>query len=176
MAQSLIKRRYVPILLGVIFLAVSLMPLYAFLPSCLYWESRPYLANDGSLDQDIGFFVTGSYVKLDVYVYGGDGNISIQVLNVASNNITQEGSVDSSGLLTFNPPQNDHYSLYLQNDYGSQNGKQVLVKVYYYFYNYIFFTLASVALLLGAALIISYESRSAAHNRSISSKITFSPY
>jgi len=174
MAQSLFKRRYVPILLGVIFLVLSLMPLYAFLPSCLYWESRPYLTNDGSLDQDIGFFVTGSYVKLDVYVYGGDGNISVQVLNVGSNNITQEGSVDSSGFLAFNPPQNDHYNLYLQNDYGSKNGKQILVKVYYYFYNYIFFTLASVALLLGAALIISYESRSAAQNRSISSNLMFS--
>jgi len=158
MAQSLLKRRYVPILFGVIFLVLSLMPLYASLPSCLYWESRPYLANDGSLNQDIGFFVTGSYVKLDVYVYGGDGKISVQVLNVGLNNITQEGSVESGGFLAFNPPQNDHYSLYLKNDYGYQNNKHILVKVYYFFYNYIFFALASVALVLGVILIIGYES------------------
>jgi hypothetical protein len=114
----------------------------------------------------LGFFVAGSHVELEVYVYGGDGKMSVQVMNVGLDKITKEAGVYYYGFLAFEPPQNDYYSLYLRNDYGyQQNDKQILIKVYYYFYNYIFFILGIVVLGLGVALIISYELKSRARNR-----------
>jgi hypothetical protein len=167
MSHPFTEKGFILTLCGVILLILSFMPLYAFpFPSCLYWESRPFLANGGSLNQNLGFFVAGSHVELEVYVYGGDGNMSVQVMNVGLDKITKEAGVYYYGFLAFEPPQNDYYSLYLRNDYGyQQNDKQMLIKVYYYFYNYIFFILGIVVLGLGVALIISYELKSRARNR-----------
>ena len=170
MPYSLFQKSYITVLFGVIFLVLSLLPLYAFLPSCLYWESRPYLANGQGMNQALGFFVSGTYVKLDIEVSGGDGRVSAQVLNVGLGNITQQASVDTNGFLAFESPKNDYYSLYLQNSYGffsfgQENDKAVLVKVYYYFYNYIFLALGIAVLGLGVALIINNELKRRARNR-----------
>jgi hypothetical protein len=166
MSHAFAERGFSLFISGAALLILSFMPLYAVLPACNYWEARPFVANGNYTNQDIGFFVAGTHVELDVYVYGGDGKMSVQVINVGSSIITKEASVDSSGFLAFEPPQNDHYSLYLTNDYRyQQNDKQILIKVYYYFYNYIFFILGIVVLGLGVAMIISYELKSRAKNR-----------
>jgi hypothetical protein len=151
--------------IGVVLVAVSFLPLYAFLPSCAYWESRPYLADGGSLNQDIGFFAVGSYVKLGVYADGGDNQISAQVLNIGLDNITKEAGVEGEGWLAFEVPKNDYYSVYLRNTHARYiwelpNDKQILVKVYYYFYNLLFLVSGVAAVALGTALIIYYHRKS----------------
>jgi hypothetical protein len=164
MSHLFSKKGIILTLCGVTLLILSFMPLYAFLPSCLYWEARPYVINSQSMNQDLGFFIAGSYVKLNVYVYGGDGKISVQVLDVGLNSMTQEGSVRSSGFVAFEPSKSDYYSLYLTNGYGYD--KQILIKVYYYFYNYIFFILGIVLLGLGVVLILNQELKNRKVNRS----------
>lgn len=147
------------------------MPLYAVLPACAYWEARPNVASLQGMSQNIGFLVGGTYVRLDVYVYGGDQELSVQVLNVGLDAITNKELVDSSSSIAFEVPKNDYYSIYLRNDFSNYE-KQVLIKVYYYFYFYIFLTLGIVTLGLGViALILSSESKNRARNRLTSPKM-----
>jgi hypothetical protein len=165
MPYSLIKIGYILILFGVIFTVLSLIPLYAVLPACAYWEERPNVAILQDTNQNIGFLVGGTYVRLDVYVSGGDQELSVQVLNVGLDAITNKELVDSSSSIAFEVPKNDYYSIYLRNDFSNYE-KQVLIKVYYYFYFYIFLTLGIVTLGLGViALILSSESKNRARKR-----------
>jgi hypothetical protein len=170
MPYSLFQKGYMAVVLGVIFLVLSILPLYAFLPSTLYWESRPILVNGGSLNQNLGFFVAGTHVELMVYAYGGDERMAVQVMTVGLDEITQEAGVINSGFLAFDPPRNDHYTLHLTNtfSYLSQNNKQILIKVYYYFYNYILLALGIAVVGLGVVLIISNEMKIRARNRLVS--------
>lgn len=147
--------------MGIALVAVSFLPLYAFLPACAYWESRPYLPNGHHLNQDIGFFVVGSYVRFDVFVDGGDGEITAQVRNMQLDRVTTEYLVEGSGFIAFGVPKNDYYGLYLRNThvvtFPTNNNKQILIKVYYYFYNLLFLASGGVIVGLGAALIVSYH-------------------
>jgi hypothetical protein len=162
---SPLKKSSLVFSIGVVLVVLSFLPFYAFLPSCAYWETRPYLADGDVLNQDIGFFAVGSYVKLNVLVDGGDGQISAQVLDIGLNNITKEGNVDGSGVFAFEVPKNDYYSLYLRNTHRTYvweplNNKQILVKVYYYFYNLVFLIFGVAIVALGTALIVYYQRKS----------------
>jgi len=162
---SSLEKGTIIIFIGTVLLAMSIVPLYAFLPANLYWEAKPNVASGSSYNQDIGFFVVGSYVKLDVYVYGGNGKISAQVLNTGMNNITKETSIVGTGTILFQVPNNDYYSLFLRNAYLIQNDKQVLIKVYYSFYNDVFLVSGIVIIALGTAIIFYYGVRNSASNK-----------
>jgi hypothetical protein len=116
------------------------------------------------LNPIIGFLAVGSYVKLNVLVYSGDNQISAQVLDIGLNNITKEVGIEGEGWLAFGVPRNDYYSLYLRNTHRyvwePPNDKQILVKVYYYFYNLLFLVSGVAVVALGTALIIYYQRKS----------------
>jgi hypothetical protein len=139
--------------------------MYTFLPANLYSEARPIVTNDSSFNQNIGFFVVGSYVKLDVYVYGGNGKISAQVLGTGISNVTKAVNIVGTGTILFEVPKNDHYSLFLKNANLAPSNKQVLIKVYYYFYNDIFLISGIIAIALGAIIIFSHEVRNRTKNK-----------
>ena len=158
--------------LGIVFILVGFAPLYSFLPSSLYWEARPYVSNGQDLNQNLGFLIAGSYIKLDVYAYGGDGQVSAQVLNIGLDNITKEDVIDGRGVISFGVPNSGYYSLLLRNayQYSYQNDKQVLVKVYYYFWNLVLLTSGIVLSFSGFGLILYYELKNRAKG-----KLTFPP-
>jgi hypothetical protein len=152
----------------VILLALVFAPLYTFLPACAYWQSRPNVADHTSANQEIGFFPAGTHVRIDVYVYGGNEALTAQVVNIGLDNITKEGLVVNGASIAFEAPKNDHYGLYLRNDFGMYNtagDKQVLVKVYYYYYNYIIFAVGIMVLVLGVFLILHHALESRTRNR-----------
>jgi hypothetical protein len=144
------------ILVGTVLLAMSIVPMYAFLPANLYWEERPNVASGNSVIQDIGSFVVGGYIKLDVSVYGGDNKISAQVLDTGWNNVTKETFFERNSTITFEAQNNGDYSLFLRNANLTQNDKQVLIKVYYYLYNDIFLISGIIVIALGAVIIFHH--------------------
>jgi hypothetical protein len=155
--SSLLTKAYIFVLLGVILLALSFVPLYAFLPATFYWEARPTVANGEGLNQKIGFLIDGSYVLVDVYVYGGDNQITASIVD-SSDNIVKQGLIENSGLFFFEPPRNEYYSLYLENGYSfsTENGKQILVKTYYYLYN-ILFLISGLIILIGGFVLAVFH-------------------
>lgn len=155
---SLLKKGYILVLSGIVFLAFSLVPFYAFFPACEYWEIRPTIANGEELNQNIGFFVWGSFLKVDVYVYGGDNQLTAYLVD-SSNNVFNQGVIDSSGTIVFHVPKNDYYGLYLKNDFKwfGENNKQILVKVYYYLYHDFFLFSGIIILILGFTLVTYYK-------------------
>ena len=157
-SSSLLKKPYILILLGVLFLVFSIIPFYAFLPACVYWELKPAVANGDELNQEVGFFVLGSFARLHVYVSGGDKQITAYLMD-SSGNIFDQGLVDNSGVFYLHVPRNDYYNLYLKNDFKwlSQNDKQILVKVYYYLYQDFFLFSGLIMLILGYGLTLWFE-------------------
>ena len=159
---SPIEKSVVLLSIGLVLVPSSFLPFFAFLPSCAYWELRPYIASDDRLNQNLGFFAVGTYIKLMVYVDGGDNQISAQVLDIELDDITREANVEGEGWLAFEAPKNDYYSLYLNNtyDFWKPNDKQVLIKVYYYFYNYVILVSGVAVVALGTTLIFYYRRKS----------------
>jgi len=172
LSSGQLERGFSLISLGIVFILMSFVPLYSFLPSSLYWEARPYVSNGQDLNQNLGFLIAGSYVKLNVYAYGGDAQISAQVLTVGQDNITKEDVIDGSGVISFGVPNSDYYSLFLRNAYQSsyQNDKQILVKVYYYFWNLVLLTSGIVLSFSGFGLTLYYELKNRAKG-----KLTYPP-
>jgi hypothetical protein len=141
-----------------LFLVFSVVPFYAFLPAGAYWEIRTSLSNGEDEAIDVGFFMRGSYIKIIVYVNGGDNEITAY-LKDPSQNILQQGLVENSGVLRFGAPKDGYYSLHLQNDFRlfGENNEQILVKVYYYFYRSLFWFSGVILVIVGIALLIYYE-------------------
>jgi len=162
---SSLEKGTIIIFIGTILLAMSIVPMYAFLPANLYWEARPNVTSGSSFNQDLGFFVVGSYVRLDVYVSGGNGKISAQVLNAGMNNVTKETGIVGTDTILFQAPNNDYYSLFLRNVYLVQSDKQVLIKVYYYLYNDIFLISGIIVIALGTAIIFYYGVKTRSSNK-----------
>jgi hypothetical protein len=152
---SVLKKAYIPVLLGLILLTFCLVPFQAFLPAVLYWEARPTVANGEELGQDLGFFVFATFVRIEVYVYGGDQRITTCILS-PDNNVLTQTVVGGSRTFTFDVRKNGHYSLNMKNDLSQspQNDKQVLIKVYYYMYNIAFLASGTAILLLGLSVMI----------------------
>jgi hypothetical protein len=148
---------YTLVILGILFLALSFVPFYAFLPACDYWEIRTSIGNGEESNQNIGFFLWGSFVQVNVYVYGGDRQLTVYLMD-SSGDVFNQGVIDGSGTFFFQVPKNDFYSLYLKNDFKwfSENNKQILVKVYYYFYRDFFLFSGTAMLIIGFMLIIYY--------------------
>lgn len=146
---------------GVVFVALSFTPQYLFLPANSYWEQRPFVANGGYVYQDLGSFFTQSYVKLDVYAYGGDGKITVQVFNTELTSPITESDISGGGAIIFKAPNNDEYRVLLINTYSTsfQNDKEILIKVYYYFYDLIFLFIGVIMLVLGFSFITYYKFR-----------------
>jgi len=168
MSRQSLRLGYTLTVCGGILLVLVFAPLYAFLPTCAYWQSRPNVADHTSANQEIGFLSAGTHVEIDVYVYGGNEALTAQVVNIGLDNITREELVVNEGTITFEVPKNDYYGLYLRNDFGrnyTAGDKQVLVKVYYYYYNYIFFAVGIIVLVLGVFLILYHVLKSRARNR-----------
>lgn len=140
------------IVLGAILITASFLPFQTFFPSSAYYESRPNLANGATWIQEVGYFVSGSYVKLDVSVYGGDKKISAQLVNSDVANITEEVAIDGHGAFSLEIPENGVYGLQIRNlGISNPNDEQILIKSYYYFYNYI--SLIPGILLIAAGII-----------------------
>ena len=143
--------------LGIVLVAASFLPFQAFFPSSAYYESRPNLANGATWIQQVGYFVSGSYVKLDVSVYGGDNKISAQVVDSDLTNITKEVIIDGNGVIALVIPKSGVYGLQIKNpDISSVNDEQVLIKSYYYFYNYIFLVPGVLLIIAGILLLIYF--------------------
>ena len=81
--------------------------------------------------------------------------------NIELYNITKEGLFEGEGSLAFEAPQNDGYILYLRNtqQYSNRNDKQILIKVYYYFYDYIFLMPGIPIAVLGMILALHYQQK-----------------
>lgn len=157
---SLLKKGYIFIILGLLFLSFSGLPFFAFLPACVYWEIRPGLANGAELNLDVGFFIRGSFVEIVVYVYGGDKQAAVHLMD-PSGNILQQGRVDNSGVFRFGVAKDGSHNLHLENDFKpfEENDEQILVKVYYYFYRILLLTTGTILIVVGFVLLIYYELR-----------------
>ena len=137
--------------LGVILMIVSLLPLFTFLPSCSFWQMRTNAANGERQLVEIGFLVSDSFVRIDVLVSGGDDSITISLMD-SSTNVLEGSVVDIFGSITLDVPKNDVYLLSLKNDHSPllTNDKDIIVKVYYYFYNYILAFSGGIMLVSGS--------------------------
>lgn len=157
---SLLKKGYIFVFLGILFLAFSFVPFYAFFPACVYWEIKPAVANGDELNQNLGFFLGDSFVKLHVYVSGGDNQITSYLMD-SSGSILNQGIIDNSGVIYFQVSKSGYYSLHLENDLRlfSENDEQVLVKVYYYLYHDFFLVSGITTLILGLGLVVYHKQR-----------------
>ncbi len=145
------------IILGIVLVAASFLPFQTFLHSSAYYESRPNLANGATWIQEVGYFVAGSYVKLDVSVYGGDNKISAQVVDSNVANVTKEVIIDGNGVIALEIPESGVYGLQIRNlDISIPNDEQILIKSYYYFYKYIFLVPGILLIVAGIILVIYY--------------------
>jgi len=163
---SVFKKGYIFVFLGFLLLAFSVVPFYAFIPPCAYWEIRGSLA-DGEWEViNIGYFIRDSFVKTMIYVWSGDGEITAYVLYSSSphartgvQTILQQGRVNGSGAFHFEVPNDGYYNLHLENDFNQsgKNNEQFLVKIYYYFYSLLFWLSAVTMLTLGFALLVYHK-------------------
>ena len=150
---------FVVLFLGAVLFASSFLPFQTFLPSSAYYESRPNLTNGATWVQEVGYFVVGSYVKLNVSVYGGDNKIYAQVVNKDLTNITEEVEINGNGAISLDIPKNGVYDLRLRNpSISSYNNEQILVKIYYYFYNYLFLA-PGIPLIVSGIFLMVYSRR-----------------
>ena len=158
---STLEKGSIIAIVGFVCLIVSFAPLYNYLPANLYGESRPSINNGESIYQVIGFLDIGSHVILNISVYGGDGKITAQVVNLGLNPITGAVVINGSGAISFHVASTSYYSLHLTNTLKSQsNDKQLLIKVYYYYYNDIFFIVGILLVVVGVVVIIFHVIRS----------------
>ena len=143
--------------IGAVLLSFGFLPLNAFLPACLYWEIRPTLANGEGQYVRIGYFVGSSFIRVDVLVSGGDNLIAVSLMDGTTKTLTSD-IVNISQSILYDTPKNDFYILYLKNSYNlsSTNSKQILVKIYYYFYNYLFGVVGTILLVSGSILVLYF--------------------
>ena len=153
-----VKLSIIAVFLGTVLVGASFLPFQTFLPSSAYYESRPNLANGVTWIQEVGYFVSGSHVKLDISVYGGDNKISAQVVNKELINITKELEINGNGAFSLEISENGVYGLRLRNpNLFSNNNEQILVKSYYYFYNYIFLALGILLIVSGSVPTVYFR-------------------
>jgi len=90
-----------------------------------------------------------------VLVSGGNNSITLFLMDGATGTL-KSAVVNVSQSLSLNVPKNDFYILYLKNSHSlsSTNNKQILVKIYYYFYNYVFGFVGSILLVPCIILVL----------------------
>jgi len=116
------------------------------------------LTNGAGENQVLGYFWATSYVQVGILVWGGNGEVTATVYDVSTHSTIQQGTVDNEGYVIFQVPKNDLYAVFLFNSYQlfSQNYKDVMVKVYYYYTNIIMQILGSLMLGLGLTFVAYY--------------------
>jgi len=152
------RRSYVLIFLGLLLLALTILPFSAFLPTPLYWEIKPSLANGEHEAITVGYFVRGSFVNIMLQIDGGDRQIAALLMD-PSGNILQQVHVENSSVFGFGIQNDGHYSLRLENDFNLayENDEQILVQVYYYLYRFSFWILGIIILIFGCTPVIYHK-------------------
>lgn len=143
------------LVLGIIFLVLSFVPLYAFLPSLSYWEGRLTLGAQSDANVNLGFFIVGSNVRVEILAQ----DITIHLAD-PSKDIIQKEEIDGLGYVFFHVHETGYYDITFDNkgllSPSRWFPKDVLWKVYYYLYSDLFLVLGPIFLVVGTIVLARY--------------------